>query len=299
MKKLDPLELFLWTFRRNEKDVVNLYDALSDVMKIATGGNMLNFGYWDMKTNSPIEAQKNLCKIFGKMAGLESTKHVVDVGSGFGAPALQWHQEYPQLDISSININFSQLKNSSKFPNASKEEYQDNDKTQYFNFINSTATLLPFENESIDCVLSLEAAQHFKPLKNFFSESFRILKKNGKFALAIPVMEKKSKSPIMKLGILSMTWSSEHYEVDNVKSLLSQEGFRILESKKIGSDVYEPLATYYFNNRDSLRKRIVKKYPSYVEKILYKSLIKMKSVSQNKTIEYLLLVCEKSNKFGE
>jgi len=49
LKKLvviDPIELLLWTFRRNEKDVVNLYNALSDVMRLSTGGDMLNFGYW-------------------------------------------------------------------------------------------------------------------------------------------------------------------------------------------------------------------------------------------------------------
>ncbi|MDP3779675.1 MAG: methyltransferase type 11, partial [Nitrosopumilaceae archaeon] len=43
MKKINPLEVFFWTFRRNEKDVINLYDSLSDVMMIATGGDMLNF----------------------------------------------------------------------------------------------------------------------------------------------------------------------------------------------------------------------------------------------------------------
>ena len=39
----------LWTFRRNEKDIVNLYNTLSPVMQLATGGNMLNFGCWDKK----------------------------------------------------------------------------------------------------------------------------------------------------------------------------------------------------------------------------------------------------------
>jgi len=28
----------LWTFRRNENDVVNLYNTLSPVMQLATGG---------------------------------------------------------------------------------------------------------------------------------------------------------------------------------------------------------------------------------------------------------------------
>ena len=79
MKKINLLEVFFWTFRRNEKDVINLYDSLSDVMRIATGGDMLNFGFWDEKTTSPIEAQKNLCEIFSKMAELASKQIVVDI----------------------------------------------------------------------------------------------------------------------------------------------------------------------------------------------------------------------------
>ena len=47
----------LWTFRRNENDVVNLYNTLSPVMQLATGGNMLNFGYWHKEDISPVNAQ--------------------------------------------------------------------------------------------------------------------------------------------------------------------------------------------------------------------------------------------------
>ena len=55
--------MFLWTFRKNEKDVINLYNTLSPVMQIATGGTMLNFGYWSSQHLDPISAQENLCHI--------------------------------------------------------------------------------------------------------------------------------------------------------------------------------------------------------------------------------------------
>jgi len=48
----------LWTFRRNENDVVNLYNTLSPVMQLATGGSMLNFGYWQKEDVSHVNAQK-------------------------------------------------------------------------------------------------------------------------------------------------------------------------------------------------------------------------------------------------
>lgn len=86
-----------------------------------------------------------------------------------------------------------------------------------------------------------------------------------------------------------MTWSSEHYTTNHIKSLLLDSGFNILEGKKIGSMVYDPLANYYFKNRDIVKNKILSKYPSYVEKILFKSLQKMKQLSERNIIDYVLL----------
>ena len=277
MKKINPLELFLWTFRKNEKDVVNLYDSLSDLMRLSTGGDMLNFGYWE-NTSSPLEAQINLCKIFGDFVKLESNQNILDVGSGLASPAIQWKNEYNPISITSVNINFNQL-------------IQSNENQISLNFLNSTATTLPFESESFDRVLALESAQHFSPLENFLSESFRILKKDGLLGLAIPVIS--DKGSMRKLGLLSMTWPSEHYSTKYVKSTLPKQGFEIIELQQIGSKVYEPLADFYIQNRDEIKEKILKKYPSYVEKILFKSLVKMKDLSERKIIDYLLISCNK------
>jgi ubiquinone/menaquinone biosynthesis C-methylase UbiE len=290
MKKINPLELFLWTFRRKEKDVVNLYDSLSDLMRLATGGDMLNFGYWDDKTRTPLDAQKKMCTIFGKKALLSSEQNIVDVGSGISSPAIQWSLEYSPVKLSCVNINITQLHDSIK--NANKSIKADNI-NENFNFLNATATTLPFEKESVERVLALESAQHFKPLKNFISESYRILKKNGILALAIPVMSENHSASMIKLGSLSLTWPSEHYSTEFVYSNLKQERFRNIDLQKIGSNVYEPLAKYYIENREPIKNKILQYYPAYVEKILFKSLNKMKQVSEKKIIDYILVSCQK------
>lgn len=290
MKKINPLELFLWTFRRKEKDVVNLYDSLSDLMRLATGADMLNFGYWDDKTRTPLDAQKKMCTIFGKKALLSSEQNIVDVGSGFSSPAIQWSLEYSPVKLSCVNINFTQLHDSIK--NVNKSIKTDNI-NENFNFLNATATTLPFEKESVERVLALESAQHFKPLKNFISESYRILKKNGILALAIPVMAENHYASMIKLGSLSFTWPSEHYSTEFVNSNLKQERFRNIDLQKIGSNVYEPLAKYYIENREYIKNKILQYYPAYVEKILFKSLNKMKQVSEKKIIDYILVSCQK------
>ena len=254
-------------------------------MRLATGGDMLNFGYWTENTKEPIDAQNELCKFFGEFSDLNSAKKIIDIGSGFSAPAIQWKKQFSPLEITCVNINFNQLTQSSSKINKSQNSVDG------INLLNSTSTSVPFPNESVDRILALESLQHVKHLENFISESKRILKKHGILTIAIPVVTKKI-TPIVDLGILSMTWSSEHYTTEHIKLLLIDNGFKILELKNIGSMVYDPLTNYYVKNRNSIKNKILSKYPSYVEKILFKSLQKMKQLSETNVIDYVLIKCE-------
>ncbi|KAF6247804.1 methyltransferase type 11 [Nitrosopumilus sp. b3] len=244
-------------------------------MQISTGGSMLNFGYWSSKHTDPISAQNNLCMIFADLAELSSAKRVVDVGSGLSAPSKLWRDNFPNIDLYDVNINFKQL----GFSGIQKN----------IEFLNATSIKLPIANESVDRVLALESAQHFKPLNDFILESKRILIKSGLLVIAIPITTEKSS--FGKLGVLKFTWSSEHYTLDYLKHLLNAAGFTISEEEFIGSNVYPPLTDYYVKNREYLKKLILTKYSPYVEKILFKSLLKMKKTSEEKIIDYVLLKC--------
>jgi ubiquinone/menaquinone biosynthesis C-methylase UbiE len=272
---INPIDVFLWTFRKNEKDVINLYNTMSPVMQLATGGSMLNFGYWSSKHVDPISAQDNLCDVFGNLSELSTAKNAIDVGSGLSAPSKLWRDSFPDLNLYDVNINFKQLCFS---------KHQKN-----IEFLNSTSTKLPFCDNSVDRVLALESAQHFKPLLDFIVESKRVLVKSGFLVIAIPITV--SDSSLGKLGLLKFTWSSEHYSLDYLKNLLTSNGFKIIDEMLIGSNVYDPLADYYVENRKTLSNIILEHYPAYMEKILYKSLLKMKKASQEKIIDYVLLKC--------
>ena len=275
MITINPIDVFLWTFRKNEKDVINLYNTMSPVMQLATGGSMLNFGYWSSKHIDPISAQDNLCDVFGNLSELSTAKNAIDVGSGLSAPSKLWRDSFPDLNLYDVNINFKQLCFS---------KHQKN-----IEFLNSTSTKLPFCDNSVDRVLALESAQHFKPLLDFIVESKRVLVKSGFLVIAIPITV--SDSSLGKLGLLKFTWSSEHYSLDYLKNLLTSNGFKIIDEMLIGSNVYDPLADYYVENRKTLSNIILEHYPAYMEKILYKSLLKMKKASQEKIIDYVLLKC--------
>jgi cyclopropane fatty-acyl-phospholipid synthase-like methyltransferase len=291
LKKISIPDLVLWTLRRNEKDTIKMYDFLSDIMKVATGGDMLNFGFWDDDARSPLDAQKNMCRIFGKTADLKSELKVVDIGSGFSTPASIWNVEYSPIDLVCVDVNFTHLQISGRGQDKTQIQKNDIIEREKITRLNATSRLLPFKSDSVDRVLALESAQHFKPLGEFLSDSFRILKDAGLLAMAIPVVEKRAS--FAKLGMLSFTWSSEHYAADYVTSEITRSGFEITSLQKVGSNVYAPLADYYLENRKSIGAKILKMYPQYVEKILAQSLQKMKSVSQEGIIDYLFVVCKK------
>ena len=295
---IDPIQAILWTIRRNERDVIHLYDSLSALMELTTGARMLNFGYWNGNIPSPKEAQSYLCTSVGKTAELDTAQIIVDVGSGYGAPASQWGNEYTRPQIVCVNINGNHLTASiQNFYHRSENTDIDIVIPNYYkiSFINSTSLALPFANESVDRVISLESAQHFKPLSLFISESARILRHCGLLVIAMPVTigSRNVFKRLIKLGILNFTWSSEHYTLDYVKTTIEREKFSIIDSTTIGPQVYEPLAKYYFQNRRVLRDKILTLYPSYVEKILSRSLLKMWNASRQGIVDYAVIKAKK------
>ena len=109
-----PLQPILWILRQNEKDIINLYNFLTPFIQLVTKSNMLNFGYWTDNTKHPVQAQEELCTLVGKFADLYSAKTVLDIGSGFSAPAIQWKKTCNYLDITCVNINSQQLSHAAK-----------------------------------------------------------------------------------------------------------------------------------------------------------------------------------------
>ena len=281
---------------------------------------MLNFGYWNEKTANPIQAQTDLCMLVGKFAQLHSAKNVLDVGSGFSAPAMFWKSVYNSLNIMCLNLNFVQLRNTIGLVKRGNEinnsinskktrqalSFINHDTVRDISLLNGTAKILPFTAECMDRVIALESAQHFKPLIRFIEESRRILRHDvGLLVVAIPVMTMAKSSlsltkihEFVKLGILSLMWASEHYELEFVKSLISRSGFDIINIEHIGSHVYEPLADYYAQNRKTIKSIILKERTStylqnilynVIERVVFNSAVKMKEASQKGFIDYVLI----------
>src|ERR671918_693045 len=320
---LNPI---LWTARRSEHDVISLYNYLSGLMRIITKDYFLNFGYWNEGVNSPREAQRRLCSLIADVSNFYSAGKVLDIGSGFSVPAIYWKSLFNSLDIVCVDVNLRQLKFGISLQDSLKEKKitfpvpkdntkdsesslelelrpQSEDTGKKLSLVNATSTALPFADNSVDRIIALESAQHFRPLSEFFMESNRVLEKNGVFVTAMPVIHNQERlhgnnifsevmslaSTFFKLGVLSFTWMSEHYDLNYIKSQIRTAGFQSKEIKLIGSHVYEPLSKYYIQNREKFRKAILEEYPSHIEKILYKSISKMNELSEERVIDYAII----------
>ena len=310
---LNSLKSILWINRRDEKDVVDIYNSLTPFVRLALAdpnNNMLNFGYWT-HTTSPLQAQIELCRVVGEFAGLQSAKKVIDVGGGFCAPAILWKSMYNNLDIICIDVNHKQLAAALEMPIttstiAKSDQFcivnKNLEQTKPISLVNAVAIRLPFADNCVDTIVALESAQHFKPLSGFLRESRRVLRPKGLFVIAIPILGPKLSNQsflrqLVKLGILYFTWASEHYSLDKIKSAMTAEGFKMLDIQHIGHNVYEPCADYYIQNRQILRQRLkTKTFPhskslliDFVERIIYISALKMKDSSQKEIIDYVLI----------
>ena len=227
-----------------------------------------------------------------------------------------------------LNLNFVQLRNTIGLVKRNNEinnsinskktrqalSFINHNTVRDISLLNGTAKILPFTAECMDRVIALESAQHFKPLIRFIEESRRILRHDvGLLVVAIPVMTMAKSSlsltkihEFVKLGILSLMWASEHYELEFVKSLISRSGFDIINIEHIGSHVYEPLADYYAQNRKAIKSIILRDNiiiniiisPKYSIQCNRKSCLQLSSKNERSISEGIYRLCSDKGKAG-
>jgi len=324
----NAINTLLSLLRRDERAVVNKYQVLTSYARLLTQTNIINFGFWTQETKSIEQAQRALCTLTGKLAELDTARNILDIGSGLSGPAEQWNLEYKfSGSLICIDINYLALKMSrpmySKYgydkdllvestvkTNVTNKKYITNHSGALLSRVNATATCLPFRDSFADRIIALESAQHFKSFLEFIRESHRVLKKSGLVVIAIPVVTRPKasgmscRSKILNslrnlrvLGILSLTWASEHYDLARIKSIISQEHFVIKEILCIGQSVYIPLTDFYIQDRKEFRRIILGKHISFLkklvvdiaERIVHRSALKMKQLSLSRNIDYVLI----------
>lgn len=95
----------------------------------------------------------------------------IDIGTGLGDLAIEVARRYPALKVTGIDISQKAIETAT---NRAKQENINN-----VNFQLADVHNLPFEDNSVDLVLSHGTIHHLKDPSKAFQEIYRILKSNG------------------------------------------------------------------------------------------------------------------------
>lgn len=150
------------------------YDAriLDSSIRSMYGGNYYNVGDWEGSHKSLGQACIALTERHIEYLQPRPGWKVIDVGCGLGAATGKIAQTYPDVTIIGVNISHSQL-------SYAKTRYPSVD------FCLMNACSLAIGNESLDGIISIEAAFHFPSRFDFLREAHRSLRSGGRMVFQI------------------------------------------------------------------------------------------------------------------
>ncbi len=225
--------------QRNPQSIRQMYGE-ADLSKLPIfQGGFINFGYWpkpffdnkEITIEQRIGCSKDMYKIIGNLAGVSKKHSLLDVGCGLGYGSTFFSQHYSPKLVVGVDISPDQIARAKKHQASSIASGK-------LRFTIGEAESLPFTDNSFDCVLSVEAAQHFSSIDDFSKEVSRILKPNGKLVMTSFFPKNKEGIDALNRIVPDYQIHGSQVTVDEIAKVLSQQ-LKNVEVTSIGENVWD------------------------------------------------------------
>jgi SAM-dependent methyltransferase len=221
-------------FRQGQNPAARVYESIGSDSFLAPAPGWLNLGLWE-GPGSEDEADTACRRLVQTVAAaLPKAGVILDVGNGLGTQDPVIVEVLRPRRLVAVNITEWQL-------SAGRDRLCE----AAAQGVAGDATRLPIADQSIDGVISVEAAFHFRSRRTFFDECVRVLKPGGVLSTSDIAIERLPLGPLELLaGITQMRVfglrSSAVMTADQIAEAARAAGFTAVDITVCGDQVVAP-----------------------------------------------------------
>ena len=216
-----------------------VYDSIGPDFFLALDEGWLNLGLWEGDGTDPSEAPRAVRRLVSTLAEpLPRGGVVLDVGNGLGAQDPLIAEVVRPKRLIALNITESQLRAGRlRLAEANVQP------------VNGDATRIPLRDETVNGVISVEAAFHFASRARFFAEAFRVLRPGGILSMSdVPVKRLPRRPDELLAGLTQLrVWglsTAAAATADQIVDAVEGAGFRGVETRLVGDRVIAPALAF-------------------------------------------------------
>ena len=224
----------LGLFKQGPNPAATVYDSIGSDFFLAMAPGWLNLGLWEgpgTEDEAPV-AVRRLVSILAEELPREAT--ILDVGNGLGVQDAVIAEVARPRTLVAMNITESQLR-------AGRVPMREAGAAPVL----ADAMRIPLAKDSVDGVISVEAAFHFRSRRRFFQEAFRVLRPGGVLSMSdVPITRRLRGARELLAGLAQLRlWglpASAASTPDEIADMCRAAGFTDVRFELVGDRVIDP-----------------------------------------------------------